>query len=253
VSYTYGAVDAGDDPEGAADWQDRIDAWPAIAAYKEHMRGLLPREGRVLDVGCGPGGDLVAIGVERSVGVDPSVTMCRRAGARGGRVLRSDAVALPFIDEAFAACRADRVLQHLRDPLAALRELVRVTRPGGAIAIADPNQETLTIDVDGVPRSLIERVTTLRRDVGYRNGRLASRLPALLTELGVDAVQVAAFPLVLTDSADAFGIATWPRTWHERGVAHFAPRELEAWERALRQAEGVRYALDYVVTAGRRI
>ena len=251
MSYTYGTVDAGDDPEGAADWQDRIDAWPAIHAYKDHTHRLLPAEGPVLDVGCGTGVDLVAIGVDRAVGVDPSRTMCRRAALRRARVCRGAAAALPFADASFAAARADRVLQHVEDPLAALRELVRVTATGGRVVVADPDQGSLTIDVEGVPPSLIERVTVLRRDVGYRNGRLASRLAVLLSELGADDVQVARFPLVLTDPADAFGIATWARSWNERGVAHFEPAEIVEWERALSRPDGFRYALDYVVTSGR--
>lgn len=253
MSFTYASVDDGDDPCGAADWQDRIDAWPAIRAYKDHMERLLPSDGLVLDVGCGTGGDLVAIGVDRAFGLDPSVTMCRRAAACGGVVCRGDALALPFADSSVAAGRADRVLQHLNDPKSALRELVRVVRPGGSIVLADPDQESLTIHVDGVPEAFTERVKELRRDIGYRNGRLATRLPSLLAELGLADVRVAAFPLVLTDPADAFGIATWPRSWSKRGVAHFETTELEQWERALARPDGFRYSLDYLVIAARRI
>jgi ubiquinone/menaquinone biosynthesis C-methylase UbiE len=43
----------------------------------------------------------------------------------GVTVCRDDAEALPFADEAFDACRADRVFQHLTNPSAALCELVR--------------------------------------------------------------------------------------------------------------------------------
>jgi SAM-dependent methyltransferase len=252
VSFTYRAVDQSLDPAAAADWQDRIDAWPAIRAYKEHVQRLLPSDGLVLDVGCGTGVDLVAMGVDRSIGVDPSQTMCRRARGRGVRVCRGDGLALPFAAESFRACRADRVLQHIDDPMAALRELVRVTLPGGRIVLADPDQESLTIHVEGVPAALTDRVKALRRDVGYRNGRLATRLPALMADVGLVDVQVAGFPLVLTDPADAFGLATWPRAWHERGVAHFEPDEIEQWERAVAAGRGFVYALIYLVVSARR-
>jgi SAM-dependent methyltransferase len=251
VSFTYAAVDQSRDPAEAADWQERIDAWPMIRAYKDHMQRFLPGDGLVLDVGCGPGGDLAALGVDRAVGVDSSDTMCRRAAARGGCVCRADGLALPFAAGSFRACRADRVLQHLRDPMAAVREFVRVTRPGGSIVLADPDQESLTINVVGVRPALTDRVKALRRDIGYRNGRLAIRLPGLLTELGLSDVQVGGFPLVLTDPADAFGIASWPRHWRERGVADFEDDELEEWENAIARRRGFVYAVLYLVIAGR--
>jgi SAM-dependent methyltransferase len=253
VTFTYGAVDGSDDPSAAADWQDRIDAWPMIRAYKMQMARVLPEDGLVLDVGCGTGGDLAAIGVNRAFGLDTSKTMCGRAAARGAAVCRGEAGALPFSDGSFAACRADRVLQHLGDPVAAIGELLRVTRSGGSIVLADPDQESLTIHVDGVPRSFIDRVKALRRDAGYRNGRLASRLPALLAGLGLVDVRVEAFPLLLTDPADAFGIPTWPRHWRDRGVADFEEGEIERWEQALAAGRGFVFALLYLVVAGRLV
>ena len=253
MSFTYTSVDDSSDPTAAADWQDRIDAWPMVRAYKARVQQLLSDGGLVLDVGCGTGGDLAAIGIDRTIGLDPSEVMCRRAAGRGGRVCRGDGHALPFASGSFAAARADRVLQHLNDPQAALQELVRVVRPGGSIVLADPDQESLTIHVEGVPQALTDRVKALRRDVGYRNGRLAGRLPALLTELGLVDVQVDGFALVLTDPADAFGIATWPRNWRDRGVADFEDHDLAQWERAIAAGHGFVYSVAYFVVAGRLV
>jgi len=227
VTFTYGAVDGSDDPSAAADWQDRIDAWPMIRAYKMQMARVLPEDGLVLDVGCGTGGDLAAIGVNRAFGLDTSKTMCGRAAARGAAVCRGEAGALPFSDGSFAACRADRVLQHLGDPVAAIGELLRVTRSGGSIVLADPDQESLTIHVDGVPRSFIG--------------------------LGLVDVRVEAFPLLLTDPADAFGILTWPRHWRDRGLADFEDGEIERWEQELAAGGGFVFALLYLVVAGRLV
>src|SRR5690349_19508408 len=138
VRRTYEAVDDSPDPHGAADWQERMARWPAIRAYKAHTYRLLAGVSPVVDVGCGPGVDVAALGPRAgaSIGVDPSTTMCRRARRSGLTVCRGAAEALPFGDATLGGCRTDRVLQHARDPVAAVQEMVRVTRPGGVVVAA---------------------------------------------------------------------------------------------------------------------
>ena len=142
VSTTFSNVDSSGDPDGAADCQDQVAAWPSVVAYKTKTYELLGAARRVLDVGAGPGTDLSEVGADRTVGVDSSLVMCRRSHGRGGRVTVGDALALPFADGAFDGTRADRVMQHLSDPVGALAEMVRVTEPRGTLVVADPDQES---------------------------------------------------------------------------------------------------------------
>ena len=152
MSGTYADVDASPDPASAVASQEIFDSWPEVQAYKQHTHGQLAGCGPVLDVGCGPGLDLVELGPGTAVGVDASLAMCRTARERAGPcVAAGDGSALPFADESFGGVRADRVLQHLADPVACLQEMARVCRPGGRLVIADPDQETLVISVPGVP------------------------------------------------------------------------------------------------------
>ena len=93
MSQTYGDVDGSTDPRGAADWQQRMTAWPAVRAYKQRTYELLGDTGMMLDVGCGPGLDVVAIdrgSDRRCVGVERSVVMAGRAAVRGATVCRGD-------------------------------------------------------------------------------------------------------------------------------------------------------------------
>jgi hypothetical protein len=113
------------------------------------------------------------------------------------------------------------------------------------VIVADPDQETLSITVPGVAREMTDRIKRLRRDVGYRNGRLVATLPAAMTGFGLTDVSVDAFPLVLTNAEDAFGLPRWPRLWRTQGG--FRDDEIETWERAM--AQPVVYALLYVVVA----
>ena len=95
---------------------------------------------RVLDVGCGPGAliaELVRrVGAGAVAAVDPSepfVAAARRRHA-GVDVRLGSAEALPFPDDGFDAVLGQLVVHFLRDPVAGLRELARVTRPGGVVA-----------------------------------------------------------------------------------------------------------------------
>ena len=250
MTATYGDVDRSNDPDGAVASQEAIDAWPAIRAYKRHSIEALRGVTHVLDVGCGPGQDAVAVSAEAAVGLDRSWTMCQRALPRVRRVCQGLTEQLPFAGRAFGGCRADRVLQHLAEPERALGEMIRVTQPGGRIVLADPDQETLVIEIPGVRRELADAIKGLRRDVGYRNGRLATKLPALLASMGVVDISVTAFPLVLTDPDDAFGLPSWPTRWRERGP--FDDDDIAEWDAGIRRARetGLIYALLYFVVAG---
>jgi SAM-dependent methyltransferase len=243
VSNTYSNVDGSRDITEALDWQDRIDAWPAIRSYKQRTFELLGAVHPVLDVGCGTGLDAVALS---AFGVDTSRAMCERARSRAANVARADATRLPFPDASFAGVRADRVFQHLDDPEAGLAELVRVTRPEGRIVVADPDQDTLLIAIPGAPDELVAELRRLRRDVGYKNGTFAHRLPGLFAEAGLLEITVDAFPLLLTNPDDAFGLPTWPEYW---GID--APRWDALIERA-RAAPGFVYAVLYLVVSGIR-
>jgi SAM-dependent methyltransferase len=248
LSDTYSDVDAnvGFGTHVVA-WQERVDGWPQVRAYKERSYELFGDRRPGLDVGAGRGSDAERLG---ALACDPSIVMCRAAAARDLPVVRADAHTLPFADATFGAVRADRVLQHVADPTRAIAEMVRVCAPGGRVVICDPDQESLVIHVAGVRDELVQKVKRLRRDVGYRNGTFVRGIAALLAGAGVRDVTVDAFPLVLTDPEDAFGLPGWPRYW----AAHFSEAEVAEWERAVREHRegGFVYALLYFVIAGTR-
>ena len=95
---------------------------------------------RVLDVGCGPGaltGVLAGqLGPELVAAVDPMPAFVAAARERfpGVDVRQSSAEDLPFADDTFDVALAQLVVHFMEDPLAGLREMVRVTRPGGRVA-----------------------------------------------------------------------------------------------------------------------
>jgi SAM-dependent methyltransferase len=231
-----------------------MSAWPAVSAYKARTHELVAHADSIVDIGCGPGVDAVALrvrGVPFCLGIESSATMAAAAAGRGAVVCRADAHHLPFPANTFAAARADRVVQHLARPVEALREMVRVVTIGSRIVIADPDQESLVIEVPGVRQSVLDRVKALRRDVGYRNGRLISRVPQLFVDLGVEDIDVEGFVLTITDPAAAFGLPRWPHVW--RAVGAFTDDEIAEWDAAMASiSTGFVYIVTFLVVSGIR-
>jgi SAM-dependent methyltransferase len=95
---------------------------------------------RVLDVGCGTGaltGELVArLGAGSVAAVDPSRSFVDATADRypGVDVRLASAAAIPFGDDTFDAVLAQLVVHFMANPVAEIREMGRVARPGGVVA-----------------------------------------------------------------------------------------------------------------------
>ena len=111
------------------------------STFSRHLRPGMA----LLDAGCGPGtitirlAELVAPGPVTAVDLNPEDV--RRAGAalwdagfRNARIVTGDVRALPFDDASFDAVHAHATLDSVADP-DALREYLRVLRPGGVIGV----------------------------------------------------------------------------------------------------------------------
>src|SRR5256886_11729125 len=150
---------------------------------------------RLLEVGCGPGaltGERAGrAGPEAVSAVEPSGSFAVAARERlpGVDIRQAAAEQLPFGDAAFDAALAQLVVHFMADPMAGLREMGRVTRPGGVVAAC-------VWDHAG-GRGPLSAFWRAGREVGpgaadesnlagVREGPLAE----LFAQAGVDAVQV---------------------------------------------------------------
>lgn len=193
-------LDASPELEAALRWLSRAAQLPPLRAGKKRsyeLLGIVPGD-RILDVGCGTGVDVLGlaplispggevVGVDSSAGV---VAAARRLAAledANARFEVADAVSLPFPDDSFDACRCDRTLQHIDDPQAAVREMVRVTRPRGTVLVSEGRNTVVT---DGAGAPVLHELLTLHQTRDERAGWLGFMVPLLLRQAGLDEVRV---------------------------------------------------------------
>jgi SAM-dependent methyltransferase len=166
-----------------------------LAARFADLAGIQPGQ-RLLDVGCGPGA-LTAELVRRSgadavSAVEPSASFAAAARQRlpGVDVRRSPAEQLPFPDDTFDAALAQLVVHFMTDPGQGLRQMGRVTRPGGIVAACvwdhAGGRGPLTAFWSAV-RELDPAADDESDLAGAREGHLAQ----LFTQAGLDQVQPA--------------------------------------------------------------
>lgn len=134
----------------------RSHRWRTAENSAGYLLPHLSAGAKVLDLGCGPGtisADLAdRVGPEGAVlAVDsaPEVIDLARADHGTGRhgnltFAVQDAMRLDLPDDSFDVTHAHQVMQHLQDPVGALRELRRVTRPGGVVAVRDADYAAMT-------------------------------------------------------------------------------------------------------------
>jgi SAM-dependent methyltransferase len=212
----------------------RSHRWRTAANSAAYLLGRLGPGLSMLDVGCGPGtitvdfAHLVAPGTV--VGVDRSEAALAAAAAQptdglSVRFEEADVYALPYDSGTFDVVHAHQVLQHLEDPVAALREMARVCRPEGTVAVRDGDYASMSW-FPATPE--IERWLDLYRRTARANGGEPDAGRCLL------AWARAAGLREIESSATAWCFATpedrhwWAETWAERiSVTELARRILE--------------------------
>ena len=190
---------------------------------------LLPRlheRTRILDVGCGPGTitlDLARIAKAGSViGLDRSnaVISEARAAAQQAGVANvgftvGDVYALEYEAATFDVVHAHQLLQHLGEPVAALREMSRVCNPDGVVAVRDSDYAGFTWWPE--VQELAEWLQ-LYRDLARRNGGepdAGRQLKSWALAAGLDVVSSTAGVWCFSSKDD---VAWWGSMWAERVV-----------------------------------
>ncbi|MGV9315822.1 methyltransferase domain-containing protein [Streptomyces sp. NPDC003691] len=156
----------------------RSHTWRTAANSAAYLLDELRPAMRILDIGCGPGtitADLAAlVPGGRVTGVDLAPEIVDRAREHAAErnlanteFAVADVNALRYEDDSFDVVHAHQVLQHVGDPVGALREMRRVCRPGGLVAVRDSDYGAFTW-FPAVP--VLDEWLLLYRTVARANG-----------------------------------------------------------------------------------
>jgi len=112
----------------------------------------IQEDDRVLDVGCGTGFATEGIlqHTENVHGLDQSVHQLQKAWDKLGKhdpvsFYRGDAERLPFEDDSFDVVWSSGSIEYWPNPVAALRDMRRVVKPGGQVLVVGPNNPKSTV------------------------------------------------------------------------------------------------------------
>jgi SAM-dependent methyltransferase len=214
----------------------RSHRWRTVENSAGYLLDAFAPGARVLDVGCGPGTITVDIAQRvapgRVLGVDRADEVlgaaraaADAAGVHNAEFAMGDVYALDVPDASFDVVHAHQVLQHLTDPVAALREMRRVCAPGGVVAARDSDYATFTWWPED---ARLTRWLELYHEVARANGAepdAGRRLLAWAHAAGFTEVATTASVWCFADADDR---AWWGGMWSDRVVASaFAEQAVE--------------------------
>ena len=190
----------------------------------------------LLDVGCGPAsitadlaervapGRVVALDAAAGALEAARATLRDRGLSEQVELICGDIMALPFEDASFDVVHAHQVLQHLADPVGALAEMRRVTRPDGIVAVRDAVYSAMNWfpEPAGMEQWRSVYMATARANGGEPDA--GSRLLSWARAAGFTDVTASASTWCYATPADR----TWQsQTWAQRCLTSFGPRAVE--------------------------
>lgn len=207
----------------------RSHRWRTAANSAAYLIGELRPGMSVLDVGCGPGtitadlarlvapgGHVTAVDASADVLEQARAYASERGVAGAVEFATADVHALDFPDDTFDVVHAHQVLQHVGDPVRALREMRRVCRPGGIVAARDADYAAMTW-YPATP-GLAEWLALYRRVARANGGEpdAGRRLRAWAREAGFTEVASSATSWCYAEPEET---AWWSALWADRTTA----------------------------------
>lgn len=210
---------------GHSDAVMKSHTWRTVENSAPHLAPRLEPGQRLLDVGCGPGtitvdlarrlapGDVVGVDAAPDVIERAAVLLDQPGAPPNCRFAVDDVYELDAPDDSFDIVHAHQVLQHLTDPVAALREMRRALRPGGVLAVRDADYGGMTWAPDN---PAIDRWMALYHDLAAAQGSEPDAGRHLLAWVQVAGYVDIEVSVDVWTFADPSSRAWWGDLWADR-------------------------------------
>ena len=220
----------------------------------QFIRPMVLLNSEILDVGCGPGSITVGLAEWAAdghvTGIDVGEEILQiaqetidEAGRSNISLEQASVYELPYADSSFDLTYAHQVLQHLADPVVAVQEMVRVTRPGGHVAVRDSDYYTMSCSPES---EMVNEWRRIYRLVARHNGAEPDAGRYLMTwfhQAGLGEVKCSATASVYATKEER---ENWGLSWADRCLnTSFATQAVDygyaTWEELETISEGWRY------------
>jgi ubiquinone/menaquinone biosynthesis C-methylase UbiE len=164
----------------------------------------------ILEIGCGNGYDSIELAKKvlptkgRVIGLDVDLDLvetskknAHTAACTNIEFIVGDAEKLPFEDNYFSIIRAERVFQHLKNPLIVFKEALRVLKPGGQLVLVETDWPGMNIYLKDL--SLEEKIIHTLTHKLLVNGNASRTLLSYYIDLNVSNVEMKVFPVLVNE------------------------------------------------------